>query len=147
MACIFQPTDNDIKMWESRCIANIPDKDLYVQSLVKRFNFWTLYSIKNSEYIYKMKLQSEGRVDIAGLRVYPVEFLREENEERKVKAIVAIDDRFNLIPFKWYVSVLPEDLEECNLPGPDEKVGLLSSDPKQAAEYFLSDFREVHSHN
>lgn len=77
-----------------------------IKDLARRFKPWKLYLLKSS-----------------GHRVFPISFF--ENGT----LTVAVTGRYNLINFERQVfGIKPEDLEECDLPGSDERVGVLFND-------------------
>lgn len=62
------------------------------------------------------------------------------SEDRTVT--VAVTGQYNAVRFDRRVfGIKPEDLEECDLPGPDEKVGTAITDP-QAIEAHIDAMRD-----
>jgi hypothetical protein len=127
MANWTEPTDKEKLDWKE-WVANRPE---CIRSMIEKFEFtpWKLY-----------KLQPHGH------RVTLVSF--EEHKDSPPTLKVAITAQFNLIVFERGVfGVKPEDLEECDLPSPNEPVGCAIKDPKEALEYVRSQFEKNKSIN
>lgn len=99
----MEPTPEQQKSWDDWKAAQPP----HVQEMANRFDPWTLFRLKNGPRVYVMG--------------YDV-----DKETQAVSLIVDIDARFNCVVLEHLLSgVPPEDLTECELPGPDERVGTL----------------------
>lgn len=93
--------DNEAK-WK----AWAADRPQVIQELAKRFKPWKLYLLKSSNH-----------------RVFPISF----NEDNTLT--VAVTGKYNLVNFERQVfGIKPDDLEECELPGPGDAVGVLFND-------------------
>jgi hypothetical protein len=114
MARFVEPSVEGLAGWEQfkkRAPAS-------VRALTERFDPWTLYRMKST-----------------GQRVFIVAF----NEGGTV--MVGITEHFNLVDVNTRVGgINPDDLVECDGPGPDEKVGRTVPLEKEAE--YLSGFRK-----
>jgi len=91
-------------------VASRPDK---VQELIRKLPPDRLYLLKTSGH----------RVTIYSY-----------NEDNTLT--VTVTGKYNMITFARNVfGIKPEDLEECDLPGPDEPLGELLKDPKDIEAY------------
>ena len=96
-----QPTPEQAQGWES-WVAERPDN---VREVARRFDPWTLYRLKSSGH----------RVTVGAF---------DEEEDGRVTLRVNVSGEFNFVTFERSVfGIDPNDLEECDLPGPDEPLG------------------------
>lgn len=110
MANWFEPTDNDRAGW-AEWVAQRPEK---VRVVAEKFEPWKLYRLKSSSH-----------------RVTIVSFDQPKDESQPVTLKVHVSGDFNRVAFERTVfGILPEDLEECELPGQDEPLGSANLDPK-----------------
>lgn len=78
-----------------------------VRACAERLDPWTLYRLKTT-----------------GQRVYLVGF--DVEQDGKVTCRIGVSGEFNMVTFERTVfGVDPDDLEECDLPGPEDQVGSL----------------------
>jgi hypothetical protein len=101
-----QPTTDQIREWESW----LAKRPAAIRATVTRLKIdpWTLYRLKTTDQ-----------------RVFLLA-LFEPKADGKVLCRVAVSGDFNLLAFERSVfGIDPEDLEECDLPGPEEPVGAL----------------------
>lgn len=113
MANWFEPTDNDRAGW-AEWVAQRPEK---VRAVAERFEPWKLYRLKSSSH-----------------RVTLVSFDQPKDESQPVTLKVHVSGDFNRVAFERTVfGILPEDLEECELPGQDEPLGSVNLDPSRSA--------------
>lgn len=97
MANIEEPTEKQKKEW-AKWVASRPK---VVRLIAEKFFPWKLYRMKSTGQ----------RVEVYGF-----------NENGTVSVLVT--GKFNNVLFDRQVfGIQPEDLEECDLPGPDEVVG------------------------
>ena len=103
MAKIMEWDEQEKQEWEEW----VKSRPEVIQNLAKRFPPYNLYRLKTS-----------------GHRV--VIYSYSEDETLTVK----VSGEFNLITFERQVfGIKPENLEECDIPSPDEKVGVILTDP------------------
>lgn len=96
-----EPTPEKLEEWKG-WVADRPDP---IREVAERFDPWTIYRLKTS-----------------GHRVVPRSFY--QRNDGCVMLTVEVLGRFNFVAFERNVfGIYPEDLEECDLPGPDEKLG------------------------
>lgn len=101
-----QPTAEQIRAWEN-WIVECPES---IRATIVRLRIdpWTLYRLKTT-----------------GQRVFILSFFESDTGD-KVMCRVAVTGEFNLLTFERSVfGIDPEDLEECDLPEPDEPMGSL----------------------
>ena len=99
-----QPTAENLAAWK-KWVAERPES---IRKVCERFDPWTLYRLKTT-----------------GQRVYILSF-SEPGLDGKVTCRVGVSGEFNLLTFERDVfGIDPDDLEECDLPGPDEQLGSL----------------------
>lgn len=99
-----QPTAKNERLWKE-FVASLP---AVTRKVAERFDPWTLYRLKPHNH-----------------RVYVLSF-SDQGADGNVKCRVGISGEFNLVTFEREVfGIDPDDLEECDLPGPDEQVGSL----------------------
>lgn len=116
MANIFEPTEEMIRDW-AKWLAERPEK---VREAAKHFFPWKLYRLKTGS--------GKQRVTI-------ICFEEPADANAKVTCKIAVTGQFNALAFERQVfGIDPDDLEECDLPGPDEPLGSLDMDPKEAFE-------------
>ena len=97
-----QPSKLQRKLWNQW----IEERPASIQEVARRFDPWTLYRLKTT-----------------GQRVYILSF-SEPGEDGKVRCRVGVSGEFNLVTFERDVTGIdPDDLVECDLPGPNETVG------------------------
>lgn len=98
-----EPTEENVKAYRE-WVAERPPQ---VKAIAERFDPWTLYWLKSP-----------------GQRVTVLGF--DEMNDGRVCVRVNVSGRFNALAFERQVfGVDPDDLEECDLPGPDEVLGSL----------------------
>jgi hypothetical protein len=106
MANRYEPSDDEVSSYDA-WTAKAPPA---VAALAATYKPWKLYRLKPT-----------------GTRVYVYSFL-EGKTTGNVRLKVAVSGQYNYIPFECFVGdVQPEDLEECDLPPADEKVGVALS--------------------
>lgn len=99
-----KPTEAQQRAWRD-WVAERPES---IRKVAERFDPWTLY-----------------RLGSTGQRVYVLSF-SEPGEDGKVTCRVGVSGEFNLVTFERDVfGIDPDDLEECDLPGPNEQLGTL----------------------
>ena len=104
MANIWEPTDDQKSEWETWIKAR-PDS---IRKIAERFYPWKLYQIKPSGHRVMVNSIDEPA----------------DGSEPTLKVTVSGD--FNRVCFERTVfGIKPEDLEECDLPAPDEITGSL----------------------
>lgn len=107
MANIFEPTGNQIKAY----LGWVATRPAAVAAIAANFKPWKLYRMKSS-----------------GLRVQVLSFgeSSEPGREGHVSLTVRISGEFNYLLFERDVfGVDPTDLEECELPSPNEPTGAI----------------------
>lgn len=103
------PTKAQLRAWE-KWVSKLPEK---VRAVAERFNPWTLYRLKTTG----------DRVTVHSFR-------------DDATMTVILSGRWNKVLFERQVFGIPADeLEECDLPGPDEELGSILT-PEQAKENF-----------
>ena len=112
-----EPTAEQIAGYQS-WLALLPPR---VRAVARRFNPWTVYRLKTT-----------------GHRVLIYSF--SSHDEDPVTLTVGVSALFNLVVFERAVfGIKPEDLEECELPAPDEPVGMTfdyaKASPKEREEF------------
>lgn len=111
---IIDPTPEEASDWTQWVASRPPRVRDAIDS--KSFAPWKLYRLKSS-----------------GHRVLIHSFDEPEDDTLPVTARVDVLGRFNAVLMERRVfGVLPEDLEECDLPAADEVLGSLGMDPKDA---------------
>lgn len=101
MARWRDPTDEQVAGYR----AWIGDRPPHVRAVAERFDPWTLYRLKTTGH----------RVTVVGF---------DEYEDGRVTLRINVEGRFNVVAFERQVfGIDPDDLVECDLPGPDEPVG------------------------
>jgi hypothetical protein len=106
MANIFEPTDQQKSDW-NEWVRNRPDK---IREIAEKVFPWKLYRLKSSGH---------------RVTVYSIDEPADTNVEPTLKVIVSGD--YNKVLFERTVfGIKLEDLEECDLPSPDEPVGSLN---------------------
>ncbi len=96
-----EPTEEQLHGWKA-WVAERPDN---VKALATRFDPWTLYRL----------ISSGHRVIVQGF---------DEGVDGTVSLRVMVSGEFNFVTFERSVfGISPDDLEECDLPGPDEPLG------------------------
>ncbi len=96
-----EPTSEQLEGWKS-WVAERPEK---VRVVAERFDPWTLYRLKTSGH----------RVTVGGF---------DELQDGRGTVRVTVSGEFNFVSFERGVfGIDPNDLEECDLPGPDEPLG------------------------
>lgn len=103
-----EPTTTQLAAWREWVISR-PD---HVRVVAERFNPWTLY-----------------RMISTGQRVTIYSFVELDDVDKSVALTVSVDGRFNRVMFSRLVfGISPDDLVECNLPGPDEDIGDIAAE-------------------
>lgn len=98
-----EPTAEQLQGWKD-WVADRPEE---VRTVAERFDPWTLYRLKSSGH----------RVTVGAF---------DEEQDGKVTLRVNVTGEFNFVTFERSVfGVNPDDLEECDLPGPDETLGTM----------------------
>jgi hypothetical protein len=104
MARIFEPTPEQLVGYQE-WIAGCPAE---VRELIRQFDPWTLYRMKST-----------------GHRVTILSF--DELEDGSLKLRVNVSSQYNRVIHERNVfGVDSADLEPCDLPGPDEPVGIIN---------------------
>jgi hypothetical protein len=99
----YDPTEDDIESYNKWVESRPPS----IQELAKKFLPWKLYKLKSSGH--RVVIYSIGEPRAAG---EPPTFT------------VAVLGKYNRVAFERRVfGTAPDDLEECDLPGPDEVLG------------------------
>lgn len=107
MARHIEPTPEQ----EAGYRAWVAERPPLVRAVAERFDPWTLY-----------------RLTTTGHRVFMVGF-SEPDDDGPVTMVVAVSGLFNAVVMERTVyGIRPEDLVECDLPGPEEPVGSLLGD-------------------
>jgi hypothetical protein len=115
MANIYEPTQTQVDKW-NEWVESRPEQ---IRSLIQKHNFapWKLYLLKTSGH--KVELYSF-----------------DEGEPPTLKVLV--HGRFNLVSFERRVfGISPDDLEECDLPKPDDPLGVVLT--KERVESILKE--------
>lgn len=108
MATLFEMTSEQRQAWEEWVASRPP----VIQDLARRFPHTKLYRLTSTHQ----------RVTIRGY-----------NEDGTM--IVAVTGKFNRVIFdRGVYGISPENLEECDLPGPEEENGSLFTDPEEIKE-------------
>jgi hypothetical protein len=98
----FDPTDEQIAGYAAWVASRPPE----IRPLAEKFLPWVLYRMKSTGH---------------RVTVYAIE---EQKDGSAPTLKVDVDGRFNLVAMSRRVfGIYPEDLEECDLPSPDEPVG------------------------
>ncbi len=121
---VKQPTPEEEQGWKDWLAE--PGREP-IREVASRFDPWTLYKLKTT-----------------GQRVFILSFSEPDmtiNQTiQKITCRVGISGQFNLVTFERAVfGINPDDLEECDLPGPDEPVGTMDL-PIEV----IKDLREKH---
>ncbi len=108
------PTAEQRASWAA-WLAQLPE---HVRAVAAKLNPWTLYRLKSSGH--RVVLHSLGDDDA--------------DSSKPILLTVNVLGKFNFVSFERRVTgVVPEDLEECELPAPGEKLGSLDLDPLAVA--------------
>ncbi len=103
MARIIEPTPEQAEGYR----AWVAGLDAHVRAVAERFDPWSLYRLKPSNH----------RVTIVSFG---------EAEDQSVTLTVCVSGDWNAVMFERNVfGIKPEDLEPCELPGPDEPTGAI----------------------
>lgn len=114
MACILNLTPEQLSEWND-WVQSRPER---VRSVAVKLPPWKLYRIR----------QSGHRVTIQAF---------DEQTDGKVTCRVLVGGEFNLVAFERQVfGVDPDDLEECELPTPDEILGSMNLSIEHCREIF-----------
>lgn len=120
MADYAVPTDEERAQWEA-WVDGLPP---VVRELARKFTPWSLWLMKSS-----------------GHRVVPYSF--DEHADGSYTLRVDVLAIFNSITFERRVFGIPaEDLEPCELPGPEEELGATLTDDEDI-EAFCASAREA----
>lgn len=112
MAIIREPSAKQRREW-CKWVKSRPPA---VRAIAERFEPWRLYRLTSSGH----------RVTIYSI-----------NEDGTLTVFVS--GEFNAVAFERRVfGINPDDLIECNLPGPDEPLGSMEMDPEAMREYLIS---------
>lgn len=120
MANWYEPTQDQRDLWP-KWIATRPKE---IQDLAPRFPPWKLFRMKSTgQRVYVNGFQETGSESCchAGDEHHTT-------KTGKPALIVAVDARFNLLASyeRLVTGIDPDDLEECDLPGPNDPVGLVA---------------------
>ena len=97
-----QPTAEQLAAWRAY-VADLPEA---VRTVAEHYDPWTLYRLKSTNQ-----------------RVFLLAFF-DPDDHGKVTCRVAVTGEFNLVTHERAVfGIDPDDLEECDLPAPDEMLG------------------------
>jgi hypothetical protein len=103
MANIFEPTEQQKSEWDE-WVKSRPDR---IREIAEKVFPWKLYKLKNGGH---------------RVTVYSIDEPKDKNTIPTLKVTVSGD--YNLVVFERTVfGIKLEDLEECDLPSPDEPVG------------------------
>jgi hypothetical protein len=112
MAIVFDPSPEQLNDWNS-WVRSRPES---VRSVATKLVPWRLYRIRQS-----------------GHRATLYSFT--EHDDGKVTCTMVVSGKFNLVAFERRVfDVDPDDLEECDLPSPDEALGSADLSIEQCKE-------------
>lgn len=112
MAFIYEPTPEQLNSWNDW----VRNRPACVRAVASRLLPWKLYRIRQS-----------------GHRVTMYSF--SENPDGRVTCTVTVSGKFNLVAFERDVfGIDPDDLEECDLPRPDEPHGSAELSIEQCKE-------------
>lgn len=115
MANWTEPTEKELGEWEA-WVYSRPDK---VRVVAEKFHPWKLYKMRSS-----------------GHRVMVSSFY--EDEDNNIMLTVDVTGDFNFVAFERRVfGVDPSDLEECDLPGPDEITGSADMTPREVEDLYF----------
>lgn len=128
-----QPTPEQEKLWQEWL--NEPGREA-IRKVASRFEPWTLYKLKTTGqrvYILSFSDPSRHRCDWCNGTGGPVPPSGDpcnncggSGKVVKVTCRVGVSGEFNLVTFERDVfGIDPKDLEECDLPGPDELLGTM----------------------
>jgi len=121
MANFAEPTEEQRAGW-AEWVAERPEA---VRLVAEKFNPWALYRLKTSNH-----------------RVTLVSF-DEPKDGSPVTLRVNVTGEFNRVAFERCVfGIKPEDLEECDLPGPDELLGSQGLLPEQVKALYNLQVKE-----
>ena len=121
MANFAEPTEEQRAGW-AEWVAERPEA---VRLVAEKFNPWALYRLKTSNH-----------------RVTLVSF-DEPKDGSPVTLRVNVTGEFNRVAFERCVfGIKPEDLEECDLPGPDEPLGSQGLLPEQVKALYNLQVKE-----
>jgi hypothetical protein len=113
MAIVFDPSPEQLNDWNS-WVRSRPES---VRSVATKLVTWRLYRIRQS-----------------GHRATLYSFT--EHDDGKVTCTMVVSGKFNLVAFERRVfDVDPDDLEECDLPSPDEALG--------SADLSIEQYKEI----
>jgi hypothetical protein len=102
MARHYEPSEDDVREWNA-WVAKRPE---HVRKVAERFQPWTLYKLKPT-----------------GQRVTIYSF-GEHESSTKVTLTIYVSGMYNFVMIDSCVfGIDPDDLEECDLPGPEEALG------------------------
>lgn len=116
MADYAVPTDQERAEWE----AWVAERPPALQELARKFTPWSLWLLKSS-----------------GHRVVPYSF--DEHADGSYTLRVNVLAMFNSITFERRVfGIAPDDLEACELPGPEEELGATLTGAEEIDAYCAS---------
>lgn len=125
MANRFEPPIDYMEDYEEWCKTRPPK----VAELARKFPPWMMLRWSPRDMPYK------------GLRCFSVGV--HETEDGDAKMMIAITGQYNFIEFERRVfGVDASELVECELPGPDEKLGAVLTQEQAREKYGFSDFSE-----
>jgi hypothetical protein len=105
----YHPTSEEEQMYND-WVAELPEK---VRNIAQKFDVYSLYRLKST-----------------GHRCVIISF-DEDVETKEITLKVSITGKFNKIPFDRIVfGILPDDLELCELPAPNEELGTMLTNVK-----------------
>ena len=112
MADIGEVDEESRQSW-AEWVASRPEK---IRAVAEKLFPWKLYRMKGSGH----------RVTLYSI---------DEEESGKISLQVDVTGEFNFVAFERRVfGVDPDDLEECDLPAPDDPLGSANMTPEEAVE-------------
>ena len=114
-------TAKEKKEWNGK----VKKQPKHVRDIASKLDPWKLYRLKSTG----------DRVIVLGFN---------EGEENGVTVRVEINAKYNLVPFERNVfGIDPNDIEECDLPGPNERLGDLGFTIKQYKDFMSQQKKKV----
>jgi hypothetical protein len=113
MARFREPTPDQVAVWEKW----VAEQPAAIRAVAEKFDPWSLYRLRDSG----------DRVTIHGLN---------GSIDGPVTMMVNVLGEFNKVVFERQVfGIDPDDLEPCDLPGPEEDLGALLTDDDEIKAY------------
>jgi len=117
MARIANPTPQQVAQWERR----LKTSSSSIRANIEHLDPWSLYQLKDTGH----------RVLLEGVA-------------RNGSLVVSVRGAYNHVVFERVVfGVMPDDLEPCELPGPDEKLGAELTDDEEIDAYLAKHRRNL----